>query len=50
MAKLNSVDLWMVEQQLDYVKIHGIVQVLQNLRNQGYFKVADEVERRYNKG
>jgi hypothetical protein len=48
MAKLTPFHLWMVEQQLDYVKIHGIVAVLANLRSQGYNRVADEVAKRYN--
>lgn len=48
MPRLNPFELWMVSQQLDYVKIHGIVAVLANLRAQGYNRVADEVAKRYN--
>lgn len=45
--KLNPFELWMVAQQLDYVKIHGLTTVLADLRSQGYDRVADEVARRY---
>lgn len=32
---LTAFELWMIEQQMDYIKIHGIVRVMENLRNQG---------------
>ena len=50
MPRLNPFELWMVSQQLDYVKIQGSTTVLAGLRSQGYNKVADEVARRLNAG
>ena len=40
LANLNYFQIWMVEQNLQYVETEGLEMVLNRLRNQGYFKVA----------
>jgi hypothetical protein len=48
--KLTNFEVWMVEQQLQWVKVRGITRVLEDLEAQGYIRVANEVRRRYNRG
>lgn len=46
--KLNPFELWMVKSNMNYIKTEGIDVVVTRLRNNGYNRVADAVQKTYN--